>query len=104
MSSPAIPRKITVTFSPEAKAEWACLPEHVKRHLLATIQEKAPHSHELPLVIGWTCDGNNEHLYRVFKCYTVPPGWRMICFHRTWNEIVIDRVAARTNDPYRDGN
>jgi hypothetical protein len=68
MSSPAIPRKITVTFSPEAKAEWACLPEHVKRHLLATIQDKAPHSHELmPLVIGWTCDGNNQHLYQGFQ-------------------------------------
>lgn len=104
MSNVAAPRKITVTFSPEAKAEWACIPPVIRECLLQAIKDKAPRSHELMVVSSWTFDPDLP-ITRAIKDYTYPPGWRILLHHEgSWNHIVIDRVARRCDDPYSDGH
>jgi hypothetical protein len=98
------PRKqITVTFTPQAKAEWCGIPEPIRLRLLAYIKENALRSHEAMVVsrLTWECP---DHIYRAFKVYQVPPSWRIIFHHEGgWDSIVIDRIAQRRDDPYGDG-
>jgi hypothetical protein len=105
MSDVVAPRKITVSFTDEAKAEWRSVPEPIRQKLLAYIQENARRSHEQMCVLGWTCDPDSEHIFRAYKIYQTRPSYRIIFHHEgCWNNLVIDRVAARGSDPYRDGH
>jgi hypothetical protein len=96
------PRQITVEFTPAAKAEWYAIPEPIRAILLNHIKENAPRAHEMMVVSRWTWECP-DHIWRVFKCYTAKPGWRLIFRFEAWDHIIITRIAARCNDPYGDG-
>jgi hypothetical protein len=102
MSSPAIPRKITVTFSPEAKRFMNTATPAVREALIELIKERAPYAHEQMIMLSWTCDGSWPHIERVFKSYRFSPGIRML-FHFAINPdgICIDRIDWRDCEPYR---
>lgn len=79
-------------------------PNALDNYIRSAIRDLAPCAGQQMVVVGLTCDGCTEHIYRAFKLYGFKPGLRCI-FHRNMTDgsVTVEIINWRDCDPYGDG-